>query len=330
MPRTVRFHKTGGPAVLTIEEVDVAAPGAGEVRIAVKAIGLNRAEAMYRSGAYLENPTFPSLIGYEASGIVEAVGPGVGGVQVGDRVSTLPGFSMNQYGTYGELILAPGHAVVKLPANLDWAEGAAIWMQYLTAWGALVDIASMTAGDFVLIPAASSSVGLAAIQICNLVGAIPIALTRSSAKFDELRKAGAAHLVATQEQDLIDEVKRITQGHGARIAFDPVGGPAVYQLTEVMSPLGILFQYGALSTEPTPLPLFTVLGKSLTIRGYVLFEFTLTDNEKLQRGIRFVLDGIAQGKLTPILSRSFPLEEIVAAHQFMESNQQVGKITVTV
>jgi NADPH:quinone reductase-like Zn-dependent oxidoreductase len=329
MSRIVRFHQTGGPDVLKLEDESVSAPGAGEVQIAVKAIGLNRAEAMFRSGAYLESPVLPARIGYEAAGVVTAVGPQVPHFQVGDRVSTIPAFSMNQYGSYGELVNMPAGAVAHAPASLSFEESAAIWMQYLTAYGALISIAAIQPGDVVLIPAASSSVGLAAIQIANQAGAVPVALTRTSAKAELLRQQGARHVIATEEQDLVAEVQRITQGAGARVAFDPVGGPTVELLAEALGPGGILFLYGALSTQPTPLPLFSVLAKTLTIRGYLLFEFT-QDAEKLERGKEFVRQGLEAGHLKPLISRTFPLSEIVAAHRYLESNQQIGKIVVTV
>ncbi len=182
MARVVRFHQTGGPEVLKIEELEVSPPGKGEVQIKIHALGLNRAESMFRSGQYLEEPKLPARLGYEAAGTVAAIGPGVQGFKVGDAVSTIPSFSLNSYGLYGDLANAPAHAVTHHPASLSWEEAAAVWMQYLTAYGALIDIANLSEGDTVVIPAASSSVGLAAIQLANMVGAVPIALTRSSSK----------------------------------------------------------------------------------------------------------------------------------------------------
>ena len=206
MARIVRFHKTGGPEVLRIENVEVPPPGKGEVQITVKALGLNRAESMFRSGQYLEDPKLPARLGYEAAGTVAAVGPGVEGFKVGDAVSTIPAFSLNQYGLYGDLANAPVHAVTHHPASLSWEEAAAVWMQYLTAYGALIDIAKLGKGDTALIPAASSSVGLAAIQIAKRIDAIPVALTRGSSKKQALLKAGAVHAIATDEQDLVKEI----------------------------------------------------------------------------------------------------------------------------
>jgi NADPH:quinone reductase-like Zn-dependent oxidoreductase len=329
MARVVRFHETGGPEVLRIEEREVPPPGEGEVQIRIHALGLNRAESMFRRGQYLEAPKLPARLGYEAAGTVAAIGPGVEGFEVGDAVSTIPSFSLNAYGLYGDLANAPARAVVHHPASLSWIEAAAVWMQYLTAYGALIDIAGLTQGDAVVIPAASSSVGLAAIQIANKVGATPIALTRGSSKRQTLVDAGAAHVIATEEQDLVKEILGLTGGKGARIVFDPVGGPTFAKLARATARLGILFVYGALSPEPTPLPLFDVLGKWITIRGYVLMEIT-SDPARRQRGQQFVNEGLSEGSLKPIIARTFPLEEIVEAHRYLESNQQIGKIVVTV
>ena len=329
MARVVRFHQTGGPEVLRVEELEVPPPKKGEVQISIKALGLNRAEAMFRSGQYLETPKLPARLGYEAAGTVAAIGPGVQGFKVGDAVSTIPSFSLNEYGLYGDLANAPVHAVTHHPASLSWAEAAAIWMQYLTAYGALIDIAKLTKGDTILIPAASSSVGLAAIQIANKVGAVPVALTRGRSKRKALLDAGAAHVIASDEQDLVKEVLGITGGKGARMVFDPVGGPTVKKLVEATARLGIVFLYGALSTEPTPLPLFEVLAKWVTIRGYVMMEIT-NDPVRLEKAKRFINDGLADGSFTPLIAKTFPLDQIVAAHRYLESNQQVGKVVVTV
>lgn len=328
MSKIIRFHRTGGPDVLQIDNVDVAAPKTKEVQIRVKALGINRAEIMYRTGQYVIEPQFPAVLGYEAAGIVEAVGPDVTEFVVGDIVSVVPAFSFADYGLYGELVNAPAHAVVKHPENLSFIEAAATWMMFVTAYGALIEFGKLEAGETVLIGAASSSVGLAAIQIANMVGATPIALTRSSKKRQALLDAGAVHVIATQEQDLISEVMALTDGKGARMAFDPVGGPDAGKILQTLSMQGIFFQYGALDNRDIPVPVMDILSKHLTLRGYELFEIT-GDLDKLEQAKNFINQGLANGELRPIINRTFTFEEMAEAHSYMESNTQVGKIVVT-
>lgn len=208
-------------------------------------------------------------------------------------------------------------------------EAAAVWMQYMTAYGALIDIAGLTKGDAVAIPAASSSVGLAAIQIANKVGAIPIALTRGHSKRQALLDAGAAQVIATDEQDVVKEFLQLAGGKGVCVVFDPVGGPTFSKLAQATARLGTVFLYGALSPEPTLLPALDLMGKWLTIRGYVLTEIT-SDPKRLERGKQFIKLGLADGSFKPIIAKTFPFEEIVEARRYLESNQQIGKVVVTV
>ncbi|NWA28551.1 zinc-dependent alcohol dehydrogenase family protein [Pseudomonas gingeri] len=329
MSKVVRFHRMGGPEVLQIDEVDVRAPGMGEVRIKVKTLGLNRAEAMYRSGQYTFTPDMPAILGYEAAGTIESIGEDVTGYGVGDEVNVIPAFAFSEYGMYGELVVAPVHALVTQPAGLSSVEAAATWMKYVTAYGALVDIGNLQKGETVLIRAASSSVGLAAIQIANWLGAIPVALTRTSEKREALLEAGAAHVIATSEQDLVAEVNRITEGKGARMAFDPVGGPEVANILRSLTFLGIFFQYGALETSDMSIPVMEVLGKDLTIRGYQLFEIT-RDVDRLNRAKAFITEGLEKGALRPLIAKTFPFDQIVEAHRYMESNAQIGKIVIEI
>ena len=326
MSRVVRFHQTGGPQVLKIEQREVGAPGAGELRIKVEAIGLNRAEAAFRAGMYLEAPNLPCGIGYEASGIVEAVGDDVTDFKAGDAICVIPAFSMNTYSVYADQTLVPAYACTQRPSGLDEIEAASIWMQYLTAYGALIDIAKLGKGDFVIIPAASSSVGLAAIQIANYVGATPIATTRGQSKVAALKEAGAKHVI-TGDQDLVAEVMRITDGKGARVAFDPVGGPTVAKLADATAVGGTIFLYGALEPQITPLPLVAALNRAMTFRGYTLFEI-VGDPVRFAAGKKFVADGLSKGALKPKVAKTFTLDQIVEAHTYLESNQQVGKVVV--
>ena len=224
--KVVRFHALGGPEVLKIEAEPIPAPGKGEALLRVKAIGLNRAEVMFRQGHYLESPSLPSKLGYEAAGEVIAVGPDVDKTWIGKKASTVPAFLMTQYGVYAEIALVPVSALAIYPEKLTPEEGTSIWMQYLTAYGALIHHAHIAKGDFVLITAASSSVGIAAIEMAKAEGAISIATTRTSQKKAKLIELGAAHVISTDEEDLPARVKEITAGKGARVTFDPSAAKA--------------------------------------------------------------------------------------------------------
>jgi NADPH:quinone reductase-like Zn-dependent oxidoreductase len=327
--RIIKIAKAGGPEVLEFINSEVRSPGRHEVRIKVKAIGINRAESMWRLDQYIEPVKFPAGLGYEASGIVDAVGEDVGTVLMGEAVNVVPSFSMNDYSTYGEVIIVPDYAIVKHPKSLTYAEAASIWMMFVTAYGAFIEDAKLSKEDFVLISAASSSVGLAAIQIANYVGATPIALTRSSAKASKLLEAGAAHVIATEEIDLVQEVMRLTGGRGARIAFDSIGGPAFPKLIRALAFQGTVYLYGALSEEITPLPVLEMIAKMPTIKGHNIW-LTSGDPVRQKAAVAFIMKGIEAGALKPVIDRTFQFEDMKEVHRYMETNGQFGKIVVTI
>jgi NADPH:quinone reductase-like Zn-dependent oxidoreductase len=246
---------------------------------------------------------------------------------VGDRVCVLPTFRLGEYGVYAERAIVPASSLLPAPPALSPVEAASIWMQYLTAL-AIIEVAHATVGDYVIIRAASSSVGLAAIQLANWAGAVPIAATRRNTKMRALLELGARHVIATEESDLVAEVMRITRGAGARIVFDPVGGPYVDTLAQAMARDGVLFIYGGLSSEPTMHPHWPAALRNLSIRGWVASTIW-NDPERFARAKTLILQGLADGHLKPVIAKTFPLEQIADAHRYLESNQQIGKIVVT-
>jgi NADPH:quinone reductase-like Zn-dependent oxidoreductase len=328
MAQVVRFHELGGPEVLRIEEHEVRLPEPGEVRLHVKAIGINRAETLLRKGQYIEQAELPSSLGLEAAGIVEAIGENVQDIKIGDVVSVIPPPSMTRWPAYGELAVFPARLIVKHPPLLNWEMAAAVWMQYITAYGALIDIANLKKGDFVVVTAASSSVGLAAIQIANHIGAISIAVTRTAEKRHALLNAGATHVISLDEGDLLNQLVNIAGKDGIRVVFDPVAGPNIQPITAAMSYGGIFIEYGGLSSETSPFPVGNVLMKSLTLRGYLMHEIT-NDPIRLDKAKKFILEGLRSGALIPIIAKVFQFNEIIEAHKFVESNEQFGKIVVT-
>lgn len=329
MPKIVCFHQLGGPENLKFEDVPQQQPGSGEVRIKVQASGLNRAELMYCQGMYLEQPQLPSRIGYEVSGVVEAVGDGVDRAWIGKIVATVPGFSQNRYGTLGEEAVVPASVLVESPQGLDPVQGAAVWMQYLTAYGALIYLGGLKAGDFVSIPAASSSVGLAAIQIVRDAGATAIAVTRTSAKKNALLELGAHHVIASQEEDYVARVAEITGGKGIRLTFDPVAGPFAEKLVMASAPRGIVFEYGLLSGQPTPFPLVHTLRHGISMRGYTLHELT-ADPQAFSTAKKFISDRLSDGRFVVKIARAFPFAQTLEAYRYMASNEQVGKVVITI
>jgi len=329
MPKIVRFHELGGPQNLQIEESPQQQPAKGEVRIRVQASGLNRAESVYMRGRYFEQPNLPSRIGYEVAGVVEAVGEGVEAAWIGKPVATVPGFSQNRYGTLGEEAVVPVETLGEYPPNLTPVQAAAIWMQYLTAYGALVLVGKLMPRDFVSIPAASSSVGLAAIQIVRDHGATAIAVTRTAAKREELLSLGAHHVIVSDEEDYVARMKQITANKGARITFDPVAGPGIEKLAEAASYKGHLIEYGALSGAPTPFPVMAAMAKGLNIHGYTLMQVT-RDPAVAATAKQYVFDRLADGRLVPKIARTFSFSQTIDAYKYLESNQQVGKVVITI
>lgn len=327
MSKSMQFSQTGDPEVLELVDKSAVEPLDDEVLISVKAIGLNRADAMLRRGEYIFDPVLPAQLGTEAAGVVRALGASVTHVAVGDKVNLVPSFRMGDYGIYGEDIIVPGHAVIPQPAGLTFEQAASTWVMFLTAYGPLIEEAQLQPGEHVIISAASSSVGLAAIQLANMVGVIPIALTRSGEKRQRLLEAGAKHVIAVSEVDPADEIMRITDGAGVRVAFDPVGGDLLPKLIRAM-PKGVVYLYGALGGDKMTIPVLEALGQRITITGWIIADLLANDESK-RKAIEFVSDGLGRGLLSPVIDRVFPFDEMVEAHRYLETGQQFGKIVVT-
>jgi NADPH:quinone reductase-like Zn-dependent oxidoreductase len=327
MVKVVRVHQPGPAEAMQIEDLEVGVPGEGEALVKIEAIGLNRAEIGFSQGGYIAPPSWPARIGYEAAGVLMATGPGVEGFAPGQRVSILPNFRQGQWGVYAEQAIVPASSLIAIPDWLGAKEAAAVWMQYFTAM-AVIEVGQAGPGDFVVVPAASSSVGLSAIQLANWAGADTIAATRTSAKADALKKLGARHVIATEEVDVVAEVMRITGGKGARIVFDPVGGPMVMTWAQAMAERGILFQYGGLSGQPTPYAHWPAAMKGLSMRGWIATEIW-GKPDRYAKYKALILHGLKEGHLKPVISKTFKLDQIVEAHRYMEANEQIGKVVVT-
>ncbi|MEU1473395.1 zinc-dependent alcohol dehydrogenase family protein [Streptomyces sp. NPDC005761] len=325
--KAVLFHTTGDPDVLTVEEVPLPPPGPGEVLVRVEALGLNRAEALFRAGTYFYRATLPaSRNGYEAAGVVEAVGAGVDEPAPGDHVMVATAEDLSGHGLYAERVVVPAGQVLPRPAGVDSVSAAAAWLTYSTAYGALLEKGGLRAGDHVVITGASSGVGTAALQVARRIGAIPIATTRTAAKKRQLLDAGAAHVVTTDSEDVVKEVGRITGGKGAEVIFDAIGGPGLAALGGAAAHDGTLIVYGWLDGRPTVLP----MNWPLTVIGYNNLDLT-NDPAVRRRAAHFIGSGLRSGALAPVVGATFDgLERMPDAHRLMESNTHTGKIVVTV
>ncbi len=330
--KAIRFNAIGGPEVLELQELDIPNAKENEIIVQVKACGINRAELLYFQGQYLFQPEFPAKVGLEASGIIHAVGKNVEDYEVGQEVCLTPNVMPTEYGFIGEYVAAPIEAVIPKPENIGFEEAAAVWMSYATAYGGLVFRGGLqdNAGQIVLISAASSSVGLSAIQVAKNHGAIVIATTRTTDKKDYLLEQGADYAIATQEENLVERVMEITGGKGFDIAFDPVAGTFVNELAEAAANESTIVIYGILSLEDTPLPLFPLLIKGIRIEAVHLVFHILQHPERFAQTRDHILKGLAEGKYQPVIDRIFSLEEAKDAFSYMESNKQKGKILITI
>ncbi|ADH68625.1 zinc-dependent alcohol dehydrogenase family protein [Nocardiopsis dassonvillei] len=325
MPRVVVFDEFGGPETMHIVEEPVSEPGSGEVRVRIEAFAVNPLDQMMRSGTSPAPVPLPhARLGIEGTGVVDALGPRVPGLKIGDPVilTAIPDAGVR--GSYAEYTTVPADRVIVRPASLGVAEAAAIWVAFSTAFGALVEKARMLPGDHVLITAASGSVGRAAVQIANQIGAVPIAVTRSAAKKDVLLAAGAAAAIATDEADIAEAVHHHTGGTGADIILDLVMGPGQQDLLAAARPGGTLVAAGFLDPQPAPFP----TGAPLTVFSYQSFEHTL-DDVVVKRMSAFLNAGVRLGALQPAIDRVFTLDDIVEAHRHLEKGIHTGKIVVT-
>jgi NADPH:quinone reductase-like Zn-dependent oxidoreductase len=325
MPRVVVFDEFGGPEVMHVVEEPFVEPAAGEVRVRIEAFGVNPLDQLMRSGTSPAIVPLPhARLGVEGTGVIDALGPEVTGLESGDPVilTAVPDASVR--GSYAEYTTVPASRVIARPAGLAITEAAAIWVAYSTAYGALVEKAGMRPGDHVLITAASGGVGRAAMQIANQIGAVPIAVTRHTAKQDDLLAAGAAAVIATDHADVAEAVRRHTGGAGADIVLDLVMGPGQQDLLKAARPEGTLVAAGVLDPRPTPFP----RGTPLTIFSYRSFEHTL-DDIVVKRMAAFLNAGVRLGALRPAIDKEFTLDDIAEAHRHLEKGSHAGKIVVT-
>jgi NADPH:quinone reductase-like Zn-dependent oxidoreductase len=337
--RVIRFHKTGGPEVLKVEELILPEPKGSEISMRVNAIALSRTDIFWREGAYFEEPVLPARIGYDAAGVIESVGPEVKILKVGDQVSTFPAVSLLNYTAHGEAAIYPEDALLVYPRNLNSREAASVTSGLFAAYFALIELAGLQPNQYVVITAASSSMGIAAIQLAKALGAKIVAVTRSEAKGQHLTTMGADHVVFAGIDDVQETVLEITGGDGVDVVYDGVGGPGLEELVWATKRFGHVIVYGYLGAmeNTTPLPLGACFLRGLNLHtSFRIFDFTghsrlgiPPNREAIARAKKFIFDGLASNLFQPKIDRVFVgLEEYAAAHNYLGTNAHIGKIIV--
>jgi NADPH:quinone reductase-like Zn-dependent oxidoreductase len=336
--RQAVIPRYGPPDVFAIREASDPAPGAGDLRVRVRAAGVNYADILSRLGLYPDAPKPPVVVGYEIAGFVDEMGAGVTGFARGDRIVAL-----TRFGGYSDVVVVPAAHAFRVPADLSDAEAAAIPVNYLTAALALYRMAALSPGETALIHNAGGGVGIAAAQLAHLRRATVIG-TASAFKHAALRSFGIEHLIDYTHADVAEEVRRITKGRGVDVILDPIGGRSFTASYRMLAPLGRLIVFGlssAVSGEQRNLwsafrawmstPRFNPM--SLINRNRGVFGLNLghlwDEQRQLAPLMTMILSEIAAERLKPVVAKTFPLERVADAHRFIQQRLNIGKVVLT-
>lgn len=325
--QALQFYEAGGVDALRIEEIERPIPKPGEVLIDVKAFALNRADILYLEDNHYSVASLPSGLGSEAVGVIEAVGAGVTNFKVGDRVGTIP-HANNTYGVHAQHAVFNADYVALSPDKLSTEQATSTWMEMLTAYYPLIETAKLTADDFVLVTAASSSAGLGAIALAKDVGATVIATTRTSDKVADIFAGGADYVVATDEEDLTARILKATGGKGVRVVYDCIGGDFVGDYVEALAENALVFIYGVLRGMHAHIDIVKFVRNAATVIPYSLFNHIRHEDQR-KRGVDYVLERQKKGLLVPKVDRVFNFDEAIDAYRYMLAGKQVGKIVVS-
>ncbi len=320
--KAIQVTKTGDASVLELAELPTPQPGRGEALVRLKAAGLNFIDIYIRTGRY-ERP-LPFTPGLEASGIVEAVGPDVTEVKVGDRVAYT-----DQMGSYAEYNLVKASQLIPLPDNVSFEEGAAIPLQGMTAEYLVNEFYHIKKDDYVLIHAAAGGVGRLLVQWCKHLGAIVIGTVSTQDKAQVAKNAGADHVILYTQEDFVAATKKITADKGVDYIIDGVGKSTFTKDLDAARVCGHICLFGSASGPADPFAPNSLQAKSLTLYGGSLFNFILTREELLKRA-NAVFNGINAGWLTLKIDYKYPLEQAAKAQQMLEERQTTGKIILTI
>ena len=338
--RAIWITRAGGPEVLEVREGPDPTPGPGEVRIRVKAAGLNFAEVMARQGMYPAAPKPPCVVGYEASGVVDAVGEGV--TSLGEGASVL---ALTRFGGHADVICVPEVQALALPEGMSFEEGAALPVNYLTAYHMLFRVAALRPGERVLVQAAAGGVGIAVLQLCRTVPDVTTFGTASASKHGVLRDNGCTHPIDYHAVDYAEEVRRLTEGKGAGVdvVLDALGGKDWKKGYELLRPMGRLVAFGFsnmasgekrsvinMARQVVGIPLFTPLSLMNTNRSIAGVDMggLWTESELLREELLALFALYREGKIKPHVGEVFPFDRAADAHRSITGRKNVGKVVL--
>jgi NADPH:quinone reductase-like Zn-dependent oxidoreductase len=328
--RAVVITGHGGPEVLQVQQRPDPAVGPGEVRIAVKAAGINFADTLARTGLYPDSPKVPCVVGYEVAGTVESVGDGVESVEPGDRV-----LAGTRFNGQAELVTVRENMVYEMPEQLSFEEGAAFPVNYATAQAGLVVMGGLSAGERVLIHAAAGGVGISATQIAKRIGA-EVFGTASASKHDAIREQGVDHAIDYRSRDFAEEVRRITGAEGIDVAFDALGPSSFRKDYQLLRQGGRLIMYGASEVQTgesrsVPNALRTLAKSPFSSmpwwKGLNMLSWWDAEGS-LDRVIEPLIPALQKGELKPVVAQAFPFDRAPDAHRFIAERRNIGKVVL--
>ena len=328
MPHAWMIRGYDGYGGLSLEEVPDATPGPGEVRLRIEAFALNWGDMdLMRDRYSFSFSGFPACIGMEAAGVVDAIGPGVKGIELGARMCTLPHF-YDRRGASTEQLIIDHRYLTPAPEGLSAVECASVWMMYLTAYFPLVEIMRVLPGSTVLVTAGTGTAGTAALEIGRRFGATMIATTRFDRNRRFLETVGADHVFVPGSCELAEFLRSVSDGRGIDAAFDPVGAGMIGQYAPALAKNARIFFYGTLDAEFPTLPIVDMFKANAVFHPYSLFNY-VEDLEAQARGRAFVYDALKRGLVAPRIDRTYPMEGYREAWDYVSAPREThGKVVV--
>lgn len=320
--KAIQVTRTGGPEVLELTKLPRPTPAAGQVLVRVQAVGLNFADILYVAGEYLTRTRLPMIPGMEFAGVIEELGEGVSEYQPGERVAALGGS-----GAFAEYAVVNTRAILPVPPNLSAAQAAALLVSYYTAYFALKTQGQAKAGEWVLVQAAAGALGTASIQVAKAMGLRVVALASSEEKLALCRSLGADVTLLNTREDLLDAVKVATDGKGADVLMEVVGGPGFEQSLKMLSYRGRLLVIGSASRQMAQMHPVALMRGNQSVIGVWLTPFT-QEPSLMQEASAFLAPLLASSQIKPVVGERFRLEDAAKAFEFVMSRKNTGKVII--